>query len=182
MHMNCLLMWIEAHQGLASWVQAVFTMIAIPFTYWMASRQFASAKELEADKRIQELELRRQLINALVNRIHDAVLTLHVGLATNDFGRVAKFDPNLLDHYKTSLAAIPFMEIPYLGLAVALADLPRAISDLIDVFQTAKKYTQPDDYVSFIEHFLAADGEEKLKRVMVLAGTSIAQSNELQPF
>lgn len=62
--------WIESHQGLAAWVQAVFSVIAILWASKTAMKQVA--KQHENDCKLRDKETRERQIN-LLSSIHERI-------------------------------------------------------------------------------------------------------------
>jgi hypothetical protein len=57
--METAILWMEAHQGLASWAQAIGAMIALGIAIWVPAHQHAQATRLMLEQR--ELEVRNLL-------------------------------------------------------------------------------------------------------------------------
>lgn len=56
--MDCVLNWIELHPGLASWMQAVFSVVAIWAAIGISKKQFSDALLLQAQQRkAQRIEM-----------------------------------------------------------------------------------------------------------------------------
>jgi hypothetical protein len=123
--MACILAWIEAHQGLASWAQAVFSVVAIAGAYWIGERQaaatFINARKLDdqAEERKRSAILaiceagrrRAEQIAEILNEeyAHDA---LHM-----------RYDKSIIDSVVGALSAVPVHELRSAEGAIAMLDL-----------------------------------------------------------
>nr|WP_143710563.1 hypothetical protein [Janthinobacterium sp. Marseille] len=172
------LVWVEDHDGLAAWFQAIFSVLAIFAAYMLARHQLGHAKRLDDERRKVDLEFRLALIDGLTKRIFQTIESLVKALSAErlDHYLISSFDYKQFSHYKASLMAIPFMEIPYVELVEPFADLPQAMQELIDIYERSiqkvvSQYGEYDIYrdgVTFVELLLSDDLEEKSHAVLSL--------------
>lgn len=135
----------------------------------------------EEKKHEVELQLRLKLIDTLMERIHKTIEDLIDYLSGEpDYRGIALFDEHLFNHYKTSVLAIPFMEIPYAKLAKPIVDLPQAMDDLVECFRRARKQAVAQDDVMFGDYLFADDIEDKAAWVNSLVLKARAMSLDLE--
>lgn len=165
MNMECILQWIESHQGLAAWVQALFSIVAIFATYYMAKQQFLKAKELQSeatsDEAIRQVKILLTIYESVYEKTSDHVDAINNNQDDENLARsfnIQRFERNL-----KYLSQIPLMSLPDARLAEGLsavvgvyetflsfASKAHAVAHSDDAFRLPKYIDNPDSFTSRI--------------------------------
>jgi hypothetical protein len=137
---NWIIRQIECHPGSASWVQAVFSVVAIVAAVWLA-RQDGRRRQMD------EAADRRRRASTLALRLFPYVVRLENSL--QQIGRInVHQDFGLATALKNPEAAIHAFTIPTLGERTFFADL--AFLEMDVSADVAKLINMTDDYASFV--------------------------------
>jgi hypothetical protein len=121
--MNCILFWIEAHPGLAAWIQALGSILAVLGAYWLGGRQSKAALSNSMRMHDVERDQRRQAIVAIMaaTKVYIDGLASIVQNTDSDrrlFGH--QYDDQTIVGFIDALSQIPIYEI---GSAEAVTGL-----------------------------------------------------------
>ncbi|MHA6882404.1 hypothetical protein [Ralstonia pseudosolanacearum] len=119
--LNSFLCWFEQHQGLGSWMQAVFSFSAIIAAYFIGRHQFNHEREAEKQRKLE-------LLDSLLMEVYRLAEKLKTADEGGNKKFIIDFDGRVLGSYEAAIGAIPFMEIPHQKLVIPICNLPHAIS------------------------------------------------------
>lgn len=129
--MDCLLNWLEAHPGLASWFQAIGSMLALATALIVVFFQNNAARQIGIEER-QQLEcVKLRSILAILSWIAGMLHAIERNIPTNhSYTRV--INPGDVEDRIQALKNIPLIEVPDARLVVYLNALPGMLSVFAD--------------------------------------------------
>lgn len=136
--------WIECHQGLAAWVQAVFSVLAIVAAIMLSRLQFRDAQKLQIEQ--QKVERKRNEEAKRQAEIRWLLALAQVGVRISEIAKQAdrasatiesmrflcqdKFQEILFNEVQASLSLFSLLDAPNDGLIKDLMALKLAMVEL----------------------------------------------------
>jgi hypothetical protein len=122
--------WLKEQQHLSGWAQAVGVVVTVLAGFRMVRSQIRATQELESVKRQKELLLKTEIVYQLLGNALDAIDRAHDALfgryLIDISGRTAA-----LERGAEALEALPALEIPGPGVAIAVVQMPSRMRRLV---------------------------------------------------
>ncbi len=112
LHLADLMKWIEERPGLAAWVQAVFSVVAIFVAIWTAQSATREARRKADEERLDDFEAIAGLAGHAVNLIESAYQRSAQSRSLRAIGSVDRHSLASIRDAQRALAEIPVLSIP----------------------------------------------------------------------
>lgn len=121
--MDCILFWIEAHPGMAAWIQALGSILAVLGVYWLGGQQSRAA--LRNSMRMHDVECERRTyaivaIMAAANVYIDGLPSVVQNTESDKRLFGLRYSDQAISGFIDALSQIPIYEV---GSAEAVTDL-----------------------------------------------------------
>jgi hypothetical protein len=168
--MNSILLWIEQHPGLASWVQAVGSILAIVVAIAVANNQFRSAVKRDRDawaSRLKSIAVILRIMVDALNSMYDLQDDPHSEQRTRSLRKAF----TLFQTTSLAVSKIPLEDLSSEQFAITLmaaldniAALQKFLEDALSGEMSDKELRQ---FKELVDRFSEYDGQlrEEIKRI-----------------
>lgn len=126
--------WMTSNGGLAGWVQAIGSILAILAAALIAGYQTSHAKRVDDNKR-REIEIQRfNIIKALMVRSHILARDVIEAFKTPSSEKFDQISPSLMRDTGSTLVALPIFEVPLGTLALDVMTVGRGMQELAKIW------------------------------------------------
>lgn len=173
-----ILCWIESHPGLATWLQAIFSVVAIYFAGKFARQQILQAKAQVGQSRRHIEAQRINVVHVLIRPI--LLVAKHIQPRFQQHPTEAILETGLahFNDYKGALQSLPLFDIPDARLIVYVTTVIRAIEEFVDKCNETKPLIQAETRAGLNDVLRGDKVRELERRAVVLLGNLISQAEK----
>ncbi len=131
---NSALDWMASNEGLAGWVQAIGSILAILAAALIAGYQTSHAKRIDNNKKC-EMEIQRfNIIKALMVRSHILARDVIEAFKTPSSEKFDQVSPSLMRDTGSTLVSLPIFDVPLGTLALDVMTVGRGMQELATIW------------------------------------------------